>query len=76
MKDKMILEEGMQYTHKHVEDVLYIFNPWNGALLMTMRGMSKELVHYIMHDLNAGTRHIHSTWVWHGSHGVHVPVIR
>lgn len=76
MDKKIVLEEGMSYTHMVVEDVLYIFNPWNGELWITLRGMYKELIDAMMKGLNAGTRHVYSRWVWYGSHGVHVAIVK
>lgn len=77
MKTTIILEPGMSYHHEIEDDTLRIFSPWNGAVLVTIpRITCKYTVSRIMEDLNKGITHIHSQWVWYGSYGNHVPVIR
>lgn len=72
----LTLEDGMQYHHTTVDDVLYIYNPWSGALLMTIRRITQDAAMHTMHALNTGIRHIHSEWAWHGNYGVYYPVIK
>jgi hypothetical protein len=73
-----VLEPGMTFTSEFnvLTEALTIFNPFNGAVLMTIPRITNEAARYIMDRLNSGSSHIHSQWVWHGSHGVYVPVIK
>lgn len=73
-----ILEPNMTFTHTFdpSTESFILFNPFNGAPLMELHRITQEGVDRIMRDLNSGARHIHSEWVWYGSHGKHIPVIR